>query len=176
MVAFSVLLRPRAPRERWTWLPLLAGLAVAGAIGPARLKWPNDVLLEDKKVCGILAEAADDAVVIGIGVNTAMTPGQLPVPTATSLAIAGLPHDPTALVAGILRELDKWYRLWEAGQDISAAYTRACATISRDVNVIVSESEQVAGRALRVDSQGCLVVATAEGERAFSAGDVVHVR
>lgn len=78
-IAISVLLRPSLtiPLERWTWLPLLAGLAVADALVqvagvPARLKWPNDVLIEDRKVCGILVERVGDAAVIGMGINTAL--------------------------------------------------------------------------------------------------------
>ena len=94
-VTFSMLLRPQSPTRAWPWLPLLAGYAVDKALKArgldAGVKWPNDVLIGDKKVAGILVERVDTpdgpAAVVGIGVNTGLTADELPVPTATSLAI-----------------------------------------------------------------------------------------
>jgi BirA family transcriptional regulator, biotin operon repressor / biotin---[acetyl-CoA-carboxylase] ligase len=84
-LTFSVLLRPDSvPAERRGWLTLLAGVAVAQSVRavsdlPATLKWPNDVLLHDGKLAGILAEqTADGAVVIGMGINVATTADALP--------------------------------------------------------------------------------------------------
>ncbi len=100
-VALSVLLRPQRDPAAWTWLPLLAGLAVAEGLRaiadvPAVLKWPNDVLVDDAKICGILAERVDSpigpACVLGLGVNVHLTAEQLPVPTATSLALLRPDH------------------------------------------------------------------------------------
>ena len=85
-LTFSVLLRPAAvPRARLGWLPLLAGVAVAAAIRAqagvdAQLKWPNDVLVGGAKLAGILAEAAGDAVVVGIGLNVSTGLDELPPP------------------------------------------------------------------------------------------------
>jgi BirA family biotin operon repressor/biotin-[acetyl-CoA-carboxylase] ligase len=186
MVALSVMLRPAvADPGRWLWLPLLTGLAVADGLRSATgaravLKWPNDVLVQDKKICGILAERVDSpptpAVVIGIGINTKMTRSEIPVPTATSLAIEGLPDDPGPVVAQVLRAFAGWYARWESGADLSDAYSAACSTIGRPVNVVVSESEVFSGRAVRVNADGCLVVAGPEGEQSFSAGDIIHLR
>src|SRR5690348_13575860 len=95
-VTFSVLLRPAAvPRARLGWLPLLAGVAVADAVRvvaavDAQLKWPNDVLAGPGKVGGILAEAAGDAVVVGIGVNVSTEPAELPPPGPGALAATSL--------------------------------------------------------------------------------------
>lgn len=100
---FSVLLEPRAPAERWGWLPLLAGVATATALTRAAgvrttLKWPNDLLVavdgEERKTGGILAErtetaAGTPAVVLGIGVNVSLSAAELPVPRAGSLLLAG---------------------------------------------------------------------------------------
>src|SRR6478735_7289277 len=94
-VAVSVLLRAGdVPVARWPWLPLVTGVAVADGLRAAAgieaaVKWPNDVLIDDRKVCGILAERVDDAAVIGMGINTTLTEDELPVATATSLALAG---------------------------------------------------------------------------------------
>src|SRR5207302_4121878 len=86
-LTFSVLLRPAAPTPTWGWLPLLAGVAVAQAVGAAaKLKWPNDVLLGDqaRKVAGILVQSAAGVAVVGIGLNVTTSLAELPVPTATS--------------------------------------------------------------------------------------------
>ena len=117
----------------WGWLPLLTGLAVLDAVHvtgvDARLKWPNDILVGDRKLAGILAErvggpTGDDpggegvdrgAVVVGIGINVSLTPAELPVPTATSLLIEGavrLDRDP--LLRALLRALGRRYLSWRA--------------------------------------------------------------
>ena len=89
-LAFSILLRPEAPKPFWSRLSLVAGLAVAEAlersIPMAEIKWPNDVMVADKKIAGILVEAENDFVIVGIGinVNTTSFPNELP---ATSLAL-----------------------------------------------------------------------------------------
>jgi BirA family transcriptional regulator, biotin operon repressor / biotin---[acetyl-CoA-carboxylase] ligase len=91
-LTFSVLLRPAMPVGLLGWLPLLAGVAVASALErtagvDARLKWPNDVLVDGAKIAGILAERWGNAVVIGTGINVLQQRGELPVPTATSLLV-----------------------------------------------------------------------------------------
>ena len=95
----SVLLRPTGvAATQFSWLPLIAGLAMSNAISGfagskrAMVKWPNDVLIADKKVCGVLSELLGDlsGVVVGAGVNVFQNQEQLPVPTATSLAIESI--------------------------------------------------------------------------------------
>src|SRR5262249_56857391 len=94
-VMFWVLLRRVAvPPARRGWIPLLTGVAVASAVAgtaglDARLKWPNDVLVGDRKLAGILAEQAADAIVVGVGVNVSTRRGELPVEAATSPALVG---------------------------------------------------------------------------------------
>ena len=186
MVALSALLRPEADDLfRWAWLPLATGLAVAEALRetagvPAAVKWPNDVLVGESKICGILTERAlgpgGAAIVIGIGVNTAMTRAQAPVARATSLAMLGAPAEPRPLVAAVLRRLDAWYARWAAGEDLAVPYAAGCATIGRDVRVLVSADEAIEGRAAGVDADGHLLVDTPSGRRAFAAGDVWHLR
>ena len=81
-LTFSLLIRPDVPPARRGWLPLLTGVAVAAAVTtvtgvPAKLKWPNDVLAGEAKLAGILAEAAGDAIVVGIGLNVSTEPAEL---------------------------------------------------------------------------------------------------
>src|SRR3954447_1942237 len=111
-LTFSVLLRPALPATDWGWVPLLAGLAVARALRAraeldATVKWPNDVLVGERKVCGILAEVpAPGAVVVGIGLNVTTRRDELPVETATSLQLEGAATtDRDTLLRAVLREL-----------------------------------------------------------------------
>jgi len=104
-LTFSVLLRPAVPGGLLGWAPLLAGVAVASALErtagvDARLKWPNDVLVDGAKIAGILAERWGNAVVIGTGINVLQQRGELPVPTATSLLVAQGAGPPGAGPAG----------------------------------------------------------------------------
>ena len=126
-LAFSVLLRPVAvaPAAR-AWLPLLTGIAVAAALRAeagvtATLKWPNDVLVDGRKIAGILAEAHGDAVVAGVGLNVTLTRAELPVPTATSLLLENAAClDRERLLAAMLTELASRYTAWTAGPDPAA--------------------------------------------------------
>ncbi|NHC14670.1 biotin--[acetyl-CoA-carboxylase] ligase [Motilibacter deserti] len=188
-LAVSVLLRPvDIPAERWGWLPLLAGVAVAEVVRrvaqlEATLKWPNDVLVDDRKLAGLLAERVDGgvgpALVLGIGLNTTLTAEERPVPTATSLLLEGAAEtDRTKVLVAVLSELGERYAGWAAaGGDPEAsgllpAYTGLCSTLGRHVRVELPGGEALTGRAEAVDTEGRLVV---DG-RAVSAGDVVHVR
>ncbi|MDA8439817.1 MAG: biotin--[acetyl-CoA-carboxylase] ligase [Propionibacterium sp.] len=188
-IAISVTLAPGRPMHDWGWLSLLAGLAVRTGLLDAtgadaarlELKWPNDVLIDGRKVCGILAEAVDTPsgpqAVIGIGINIAMAEGDLPVSTATSLRIAGLPEDRDAVAVATLTRFADLVTDWREGLDVRPVYTRDCASIGRRVRVL--ESAQVAheGEGVDVDADGRLVVRLDNGvRRAFAAGDVHHLR
>ncbi len=118
---FSVLLRPGA--GQLPQLSLVAALAAAEAIeaacgSPAAVKWPNDILLDGRKVAGILLEARDGAVIAGVGVNVNQDTDELPAETrlpATSLRLAsGRDHDRGAVLAAILDGLEMGYAAWSA--------------------------------------------------------------
>jgi BirA family biotin operon repressor/biotin-[acetyl-CoA-carboxylase] ligase len=185
-LTFSVLLRPQVTPERWPWLPLLTGYAVARALREAgfepALKWPNDVLLEDGKVAGILVERVDTpdgpAAVVGVGLNVSTTPEELPVETATSLAIAaGTAPDRTDTLLAMLAALQEEYDAWQGGgaEALRSAYLSACTTLGREVRVDLPGGGVLTGRATGVDAGGRLTLVTADGEKAVGAGDVVHV-
>lgn len=194
-LAVSTLVRVEGlPVHARGWIPLIAGAAMTRAVArqlrgadhTAALKWPNDVLLDGLKVCGILAEVVPSdpgAVVIGAGVNTRMSAADLPVATATSFAAIGLESDDDALLADYLVALDEQLAaLVAAGGDAAAsgvlgAVEALCATVGSDVVVSLPDGSALAGAARRLDSTGRLVVVDAlGGETAVSAGDVVHVR
>jgi BirA family transcriptional regulator, biotin operon repressor / biotin---[acetyl-CoA-carboxylase] ligase len=198
-LTFSVLLRPDSvPPERRGWLTLLAGVAVAQSVRavsdvPATLKWPNDVLINGGKLAGILAEqAADGAVVIGMGINVATTADALPAGPGglrgTSIAIeadraVGETVSRQRLLAEILRELERHYVAFRDNPDPEATgllgeYRTLCVTLGRQVRAELPGGRVLTGEATGVDAAGRLLI-TPPGAAApvsVSAGDVVHLR
>jgi BirA family biotin operon repressor/biotin-[acetyl-CoA-carboxylase] ligase len=189
-LAISVLLRPDIPRERLGWLSLLAGTAMAGALRglgvAATTKWPNDVLIGERKVCGVLAEALPDGsgVVVGAGLNHRLAADELPVPTATSLAIEGGPTDPDDLIAAYLAALSGLLEPFQgAGGDpetggLRAAVEASCGTLGRRVRVSLPDGSVLVGRAAGIDGSGRIEVVRdgVPGRAAIASGDVEHLR
>ncbi|HET8599673.1 MAG TPA: biotin--[acetyl-CoA-carboxylase] ligase [Segeticoccus sp.] len=203
-VAVSVVLPLDEVTSQPGWLPLLTGMAMHRAVASltvpsgsaalgdrVALKWPNDLLAREtpaadapwRKLCGVLCELvpARSAAVCGAGINVDQDRGELPVPTATSLALCGLPEaSREQLLAAYLRHLLDGYDAWRSGEPglerVRTAYRRACLTIGQQVRVHRPGAGLVRGRAVEVDDEGRLVVDTPEGRRAHAAGDVEHVR
>ncbi|MFD6666010.1 biotin--[acetyl-CoA-carboxylase] ligase [Micromonospora chalcea] len=207
-LATSVLLRPgEADAERgWApvpvtgygWLPLLAGVALVEAVRllaelDARLKWPNDLLVDGAKCAGVLAEAVPGendrppGIVVGVGLNVTLRADELPEnPTglpATSLQLAGATAtDRDPLLRALLRSLADWYERWrDGGGDAEAsglreAYLAGCATIGRQVRVLLPDGSEAHGTATGVDADGQLLVETDAGTLRLAAGDVLHLR
>jgi BirA family biotin operon repressor/biotin-[acetyl-CoA-carboxylase] ligase len=193
-LTFSAVVDPELADADWPLLPLATALAVADGVRRAadvdpRLKWPNDLLLISDdgsdteahgKFAGILLERIanpEDAdrplAVIGVGINVAMSREQLPVPTATSLAIAGAHVHRTAVFHEVVRSLTHVLnRLSEDPESVLEQYRGACTTIGRHVEVHLPDGTVLTGLAEDVDAHGRLVV---DGT-AVGAGDVVHVR
>lgn len=190
-LALSALLPQERSVTRLGWLPLVAGVAVVSALrryaevegvprgrmADATLKWPNDVLIGERKLAGILAQRVDTGVIVGIGLNVSLRADELPVPTATSLHIEGAPADREPLLRAILRELAvRHEEFGRAEAAVRDTYREMCGTIGRRVRVELPDGEVLTGQATNVDEFGRLVVCTADGEHPLSAGDVVHVR
>jgi len=175
-LTFSVLLRPDLPPAQWPWLPLWGGLAVAEALREragvdAELKWPNDVLVDGRKLCGLLAEVPEPgALVLGIGLNVSTTAQELPHPQATSLALAGArTTDRDTLLRALLRSLTTVLADPDAAR---AVYRKRCGTVGRRVRIELPAGRTVEGVAEAVDADGRVVVNGVP----YGAGDVVHLR
>ncbi len=198
-IAVSVLLRPGAPAPPWSpaptarfgWLPLLTGVALVQAVRrvaavDAMLKWPNDLLIDERKCGGILAEAVPggSAVALGIGLNVTLRGKELPYPAATSLVLEGAAcTDRDPLLRALLRDLADRYARWRAaaGDPVASglreAYQEHCATVGATVRVTLPGDRTLTGVAEGVDTDGRLVVRAGDGTRqALAAGDVLHVR
>ncbi len=166
----SILLRPDPavvpPDRRW-WVSAAVALAAAEACGPAAaIKWPNDLIVGDRKLAGILAEADRGAVVVGVGINTSAAP-----PGAACL---GPGVDRGQLLTRLLVNLERWCRRWE---EAGAEYRVRCATVGRRVRVELAAGAAVlSGTAEGIDPDGRLLVATEAGVQAVSVADVVHLR
>ena len=198
-LTLSAVVDPQLEPRWWPLLPLMTGLAVARAVGPqVGLKWPNDALIDGRKICGILVERVEAKVpiaVIGVGLNVSQTREELPIETATSLALEGLDTDRTEILGRILQEIR-----WGLGQlltdphNVVAAYRGRSLTLDQRVRVALPDGSDLVGQAFDIDDQGQLVVLVDDGadpvdprEAAptspdpgrlvvVSAGDVVHVR
>ena len=161
---------------------LTAGLSVAEALrecgADAGIKWPNDVLIGGKKVCGILCEmisGADEVqkLILGIGINVKNDlPPEL-AETAASLKVLGLDIDCASLCASVVRRLREYLGLLEAGEfpRIAEKYNACSLTLGRTVNV-VEERKSFTARAVGLDVNGFLRVDTGAGEELVVTGDV----
>jgi BirA family biotin operon repressor/biotin-[acetyl-CoA-carboxylase] ligase len=166
----SVLLRPHLPVDRTHLVTLAAGLAALEAVGElcgarAGLKWPNDVVVDDRKLAGILAEAdGAGAVIVGMGCNVRPDAlGEELAPIATAVDV-----DRRQLLAAWLQAYDT--RLSALDSVVAEATTKS-ATLGRRVRVELAD-ETFEGTATALTDEGFLVV---DG-RVVSAGDVVHLR
>lgn len=184
----SILLRPKAPLSSLPLLTLVAGLAVADAIQEVaaltpRLKWPNDVWLDGRKVAGILTELATNGssarcAVVGIGVNVNHCADDFPPELrsgATSLFQQGGRRIARGiLAAAIYNGLDNWYALFcqDRRESILEAGRLRSATLGRPVQVLAG-TEEWQGDAVDLDPDGALLVRDETGAlRRVVAGDV----
>jgi BirA family biotin operon repressor/biotin-[acetyl-CoA-carboxylase] ligase len=172
----SILLRPSGlAADRRHLLTSAVGLAALSAVESvaglvAELKWPNDLLLGDRKLAGILAEAEGDAVVVGLGVNvTSAPPGAAAVNDE-----AGRTIDRGQLLEALLIDLDRWYGRWD---DVAATYRDRCATVGREVRVDLP-GRILTGLAEAINDGGHLLIRPSGGGELVevTAGDVVHLR
>jgi BirA family biotin operon repressor/biotin-[acetyl-CoA-carboxylase] ligase len=194
-VMFSLLLRPYTSLDSVVgWVPLYVGVAVSEALSrvtklPVTVKWPNDLLIEGRKIGGILVErSADQVIIVGVGINVSLTEAELPGPEATSLLLAGsatlVRED---ILAAVLVHLAAWWEEWQAANfdvprsGLADAYTKACATLQQRVRVTQPNDEVILGRAVGIGTDGALLVVP-DGAAAdapplqIRAADVVHVR
>ena len=174
---FSFYLKPQRKKEDWGWISLIAGTSVAQVLKKysATVKWPNDILIKEKKVSGLICEFNGEGVVVGIGINVGMTIDELPVPTATSLAIQGATNiDRNHLLADVLNEFESIFTHWDLGDDsITGLYTSLCSTLGTKVQIHYPNDLIEKGIATGISARGELIL---DSGTHVQAGDVVHLR
>lgn len=205
-LALSFLIRPlfstqTLPLEGYHWLGSLAALALADSLGrmgvAASLKWPNDLLIGQKKLAGILTQLLPEkeggyALVVGLGLNVNLEAAELPVEGATSLLLAtGRPHELGALAGEIASSFAAYYRAFEAagwnpqtpldldGRQASLLerLESQTSTLGRRVTLHLPGGQQVQGVAEGLTPGGELELRADSGEiRAYRVGDLVHLR
>ena len=185
---FSLVLRPPVMPSQAPQLTILAAVAMAEAIRgetglPVGIKWPNDLLLDGKKLCGILTEMSAEMervnhMVLGIGLNVNQDEGDFPADvkqTATSLLLeGGGPLPRVNLLKNVLASLERWYDRWleEGFQPVLARWKELSVTLGRSVR-IHSLNESWEGWAEEVDEEGALVLRLPDGShRRVISGEV----
>lgn len=149
---------------------------------PAQVKWPNDVLVENRKLAGILLERIEGpAAVVGIGLNVTLREAEKPHEAATSLALEhAITTDRATIMAAVLRELASRYQSWVNADGDPAVvlpeYRELSATLGQAVRVELPDGAFLEGTARDLADDGRLIVDTADGPRPLAAGDVTHLR
>jgi BirA family biotin operon repressor/biotin-[acetyl-CoA-carboxylase] ligase len=188
---FSILLRPDLSPQAATQITVASATALARALKhaaaiPCEIKWPNDILVKDRKLCGILTEMTAEVdkinyIVLGIGVNVNFTESDFPLDLrriATSLAIeAGRKFKRAEIASVILRELNHDYLRIKTGkfQAVADEWEEHCTTIGRNVEISAG-ARVIHGRAESLDSEGALLVRTQHGHLERIIGGDVTLR
>ena len=188
---FSVLLRPQFDLSLWPLLTLLASVAVHDALREAcaletDIKWPNDILANEKKLCGILAETVETpqgrAVVIGIGINltTHSFPAELESMATSVESVTGRTHELEALLATLIVALGTHYEMLKQPDGPEAILREWCARSSYaegKLVCVVENNESFGGTTRGLERDGALRVETQGGViKIVRAGDVESLR
>lgn len=178
---FSFAVRPKRNQSDWGFLPLLTGMCVARALNsfiegqtPVTLKWPNDLLVDGKKLGGIIAEVRGEAVIIGVGINVEISVEELPVADATSLLIVGCSNlNRNQILTKILFEIEAGLTSWDGGEIFVDRYREVSSTLGNQVRAQLPGGKVLESRAMDIDPSGALILES--GER-ITVGDVIHLR
>jgi len=176
---FSLYIEPKRVRSDWGFISHLASLSMLEVISSdlpmkASLKWPNDILIGEKKVAGLLAQVSDQGIIIGLGLNVEMNIEELPVETATSLAISGSKElNRNLILSKFLNVFEDNFANWEKGANFLDRYSQVCATLGRQVQIEVTGRTNRTGIAQSVNEFGALLL---DDGFEVNVGDVVHLR
>ena len=182
-LAVSVLLRPNAKPGEMSWITILAALSVRAAVNSlgcsgASIKWPNDVLVDGKKISGILARLEGQDLILGVGIN--LKPQANAPEHATSLTELGTEANLDEVLAEFLTQLRGRYlrfladTSWAIGLS-GDEFRQFSSTLGQRVRAIYPDGRELVGIAKDIDKLGNLVID--DGERhSVSAADIVHLR
>jgi BirA family biotin operon repressor/biotin-[acetyl-CoA-carboxylase] ligase len=184
-IYFTLLLRPRISPTYAPRINLMAAVAVAATIRKlfglkAQLKWPNDVLIEGKKVCGILAEMDAEMDVVnfvnvGIGINANASIPQYEKMATSLKDMLGREISRKEFLSALLMEIERWQALLME-VDLLEEWKKLSVTLNQDVR-IVAPGEVIVGQAIDIDTTGALIIKERNGSlKEVMAGDCIHLR
>jgi len=189
-IFFSLVIRPALPPESIQLLSLVSAMSVQDALFTlhgvrCQLKWPNDILWKNSKLCGILTEVSSEPglvhfAVTGIGINANSNNVSIDEgsETVSLSSITGKKIHRGELIAGVVRYLHGAVRGLEAPGGMKRAldeYSSRCDTLGRKVRVVSDEGE-VIGEAVALGEKGEIIVRTKDGTQTFTSADVNHLR
>jgi BirA family biotin operon repressor/biotin-[acetyl-CoA-carboxylase] ligase len=182
-ISVSILLRPKATPAQIGWLTLLTAAAVRASaellgVGNAKIKWPNDVLVGEKKISGILARLHQGDLILGVGIN--LKPQSDAPDHATSLSEQGAEFDFDEVLATLLTQLRGRYLKFLADPELAIRHVgqefqEHSSTLGNMVRAILPDETEVIGTAVGLDSSGNLLI---QGNQlhTISAADIIHLR
>jgi BirA family biotin operon repressor/biotin-[acetyl-CoA-carboxylase] ligase len=188
---FSIILRPRMDQSVWPLLTLMAGVAVHDALLDScglvtDIKWPNDILADGRKLCGILAETVETpigrAVVVGIGINLTSRgfPSELDRVATSIEAVSGETPNFEAVLDALIRALDGQYQVLQrpiGPEEIVTSWSALSSYGTGKLIQVTDGDKSFAGTTRGLERDGALRVETDAGEiRIVRAGDVTSVR
>ena len=178
-LTFSFYIEPKRERNEWGFLSLLAGSAVARTINEMTnsdrytTKWPNDILVGDKKIAGLLSEAHSNGVIIGIGINVTTQRENLPVPTASSIAMESQQRiDRSLLLITFLRTFEADLADWNAGDYPLDRYRASSSTLGKQVSALAPDGSVQTGKAVDISPIGALLL---DSGASITVGDITHL-
>ena len=176
---FSFFIEPKRDRSELGFLTLLMGATIAKVLNEMTntdlfgCKWPNDILCNQRKIAGILAERNETGVIIGVGINVSTEREELPVSHASSIFLeTGQRIDRNSLLAAILNTLSLQLSDWEAGLDLTDTYRRLSSTFGESVRILLPGGAIIDSIAKDIDATGALHLIDGQ---IITVGDVIHL-
>ena len=175
---FSLYKKVTRPRNEWNFIALLTALSITDALAELdanvkfNVKWPNDILVKEKKIAGLLCQAVDSGVIVGVGLNVSMQEEELPVASATSLFLENYSElDRNEILKRILQNFEIWQKQGSAA--FISQYQQQCSSLNRDIQIISPTGESTAAVATGISALGELILSSGV---LVSSGDVLHLR
>jgi len=179
---FSFYKKVSRPRSEWNFIALLTALAITDALAELdagvkfKVKWPNDILINDKKIAGLLCQSVDAGIIVGVGLNVSMQQAELPVASATSLLLEKFSQlDRNEILKGILQNFEKNFQIWQkqGSAPFISTYQERCSSLHRDIQIISPLGETVTAMATGISALGELILSDGV---LVNSGDVLHLR
>jgi len=179
---FSLYKRVERPRDEWNFIALLTALSISEALADLdsevnlRIKWPNDVLINEKKIAGLLCQGVSDGIIVGVGLNVYMQEDELPVINATSLYLEKFSElDRNVILKKTLRVFEEYFQIWckQGSAPFIGKFEALCSSLNREIEIIWPTGESKTAVATGISLLGELILI--DGVLVNSA-DVLHLR